>query len=393
MNAPRTVRLALVAAATLLLGASTVHAQTPPLPPEQMAAFRADFNRLLDDFEDLAPLLESVNPRIGDQIDALAGARVHLDGLTDAELADLVVAVDRHPEVWTVPSTIREVLTSPVDGLPRALGMPPADLTTCGTDGQSSTCDTCPTNPFLIRDVFIAEAVSLTIEGIFEPIPDSLDIPLLFITITIPHPAKIIVGVLLYAAKAIALSFNATYFINNECLGRYQFRGVNYFADETVSSRASADSVKGLQQTIDDVKEEQLRLDVESHLTRRRTAISLFQLPQETVCSGESSRSCTTTADCSYCSDNTALACTGDGDCCSAGGSCTQVGACVPRGLQLVREIVREAIDDLRAAGQSVPSSADSNVRAADEAFGAEDWKGAYERYRKAYRTAVDARA
>src|SRR4051812_7053680 len=217
MNIRRSVMLLLAAGCAPGLGSFPAYAQAQT-SPEQIAAVRADFNPLLDEFQDLARALEPLNPRIHEQLDALAQARVHLDGLADVDLAGVAEAVQRNPEVWNAPTAIREALEAPRrSGHARTPGEPAADLRTCSTDAEG-TCDNCPASPFLIQDVYIAKGIALVLEAVFEPIPDTLDIPLIFVTLSVPHPAKVIVGILYFAAETIALSFEATYDINSECL-------------------------------------------------------------------------------------------------------------------------------------------------------------------------------
>ena len=57
--------------------------------------------------------------------------------------------------------------------------------------------------------------------------------------------------------------------------------------------------------------------------------------------------------------------------------------------LDLVRDVVRETIDDFLAAGQSVHSSAEKELSAGDADLTAGRYKSAYSHFQKAYRAAV----
>jgi hypothetical protein len=173
----------------------------------------------------------------------------------------------------------------------------------------------------------------------------------------------------------------------------FRRRNVAFHVDDTVSSRASADSVAALTRAIEEAGEEALLLDIETNLARRasRTAMALFQLPNDMVCRSDNKITCTSNADCMACSVDPLVKCVDDTICVgSSRDTCRSNGACVHRGLELVREIVDGAIVDFRAAGQAVNPKADKFLSQADDHLGKGLHKRAYEAYRKSYRAAAE---
>lgn len=334
------------AAALLCLVLVSPHSSEAATTAE-LEQFRADFGRFLDELGALGPQSRSIDERTATAFDSLANAREMLDETIAADLAPLQQAMDLNPDAWDVPALLGSRLTLALrNARVETIGVK-ANTALCADDfGQDPNCEDCPAQTAMgVKDEIITGAIVMALDGVWSVISDGMEIPVPIIggCIRTPQPAKVILGIAMYAVKMIELGIQAANAISEDCELDYRDRISNFNLDDTVTSRASAAAVAALMQSIRDFEAESLRFDIEANMVGEssRTAISFFQLPTH------------------------------------HGGN-----------LETVRGIVVEAIDKLETPGDHM-ADARRYLTMGDTSFGSERWVEAYEAYRAAYRIAV----
>ncbi len=391
---------------SLVLRPPSVAAAAPG--PDELAQFRGDFSRYIQDMQDLvASAADMQQGRAASQLarsyDSLDYAQDLLNEVDDEQLAEAYAAFERYPSAWSVPAQLHghlSLLERQRILIPRSGRK--AELSTCA-DGQLVPCDSCPPNatPTARSSVstwFIAKGVSVVTEAIYEPIADAISIPIPFVggSIRVPSPIKIILGIIHFAAKGVALGFETAINVHVRCEDFAVRHSEKQFLDETISSRASSEAVGALQDAIDAFTAEAELLDIEAIMALRssKDAVAFYQLPVNSKISdpfiGDTTRICAAMPDAARDLDSV-QECTQNSDCAPLPGETEgicEASSTVRGRLEKTRLIVADSIDRLEAIGQDI-GSARKYLRSGDERQAAERWVQALEFYRQAYRQAL----
>ncbi len=392
-----------------LVACSVAQAASPP-SSRQLTEFRYDLGRYIDEMKILVLEAGSLQEaRMGDRVAATyepleRAARMLEEEVGESQLAEAYRAFERYPSAWNLPSQMRgQLRLAERNRLFTGINGRKAEQSTCADGvGQSSTCDSCPsnapqTNGSSVSTWFIAEGVTVVAEAIYEPIADAISIPIPFVggDVEVPSPIKIVLGIVFFVAKGVALGFETAVNVSVRCedFNVRQVERTNL--DETISSRASADAVQALQDAIEAFAVESERLEIEDNMARKtgRSAVAFFQLPVNAEINpgfiDDTSLACAVFP--TGTGKDTVIQCTTNADCTALPGAtegrCEKLSAIRGR-LQKVRLIVKETIDRLVLASQDIGPAVRFLDRG-DQQQGAERWVEAYESYRKAYRQAL----
>lgn len=329
----------------------------PPYTPEQLEAFRTQLITFAADLRTLAELFPEDS--LLDTPVRLELTQERLESLDQEDLSSLRSAYRPYPGFWEYPAYLVGVLeaeSSVARGAEEAFELPgfgriepearptvpsgdKPDLEGCN-DFAGPLCDGCPPGPAGgLATVFALDMAAKVNKVVCEYLPPKL----LAGSTGIPNPANIICTTIRAGLETIAAEVKYFYEKNDLCETQFERHLVLWYLDETVSSRAS-------QKSHNAHNAYELRVAIEENLLEvLDDRVSSFQLPA------------------------------------SQGGVLDSTD-----GIS-VRWVVSDTIRMQEAAGYTgeLIRNAKDEYAAAEALLADGDYKGAYARYRKAYRAAV----